>query len=554
MTRGRKAIATGFLVVLILLATAAIAQAHPLGNFTVNRFSGLEFTKDALTVHYVVDMAEIPTYQELSRLDPTNKENPTAQRLQTFADSLGRRIAAGVSMTADGKPVRLAPSGSEASLRTGQGGLKIMRIDVSLHGRLPSPNATVHYTDGNFSDRIGWKEIIAYGSGGEGLSSSSVPAKSVSDELRAYPKSMLASPVDVTQATVKLQPGAAGSSGGTTGGLTVTSPGAIGGSLATEFARLIEHRLSPLFLVAALLLALAAGALHALGPGHGKSIMAAYLVGNEGKVRQAVAVGVAVSLMHTASVVALGLAILGASKLFAPEVVFPWLSLISALVVLALGTYLLRSRLRARAYARAHHHVDGRTTALQRDLPDDHEHGLDEHVHEREPVLVHSHGNSDVRGREQDLGSPHDHALDHGHLHEHEHVHGSPQAHALDHGHLHDHGHDHSHAPPPGIAPTSWKGLGVIALSGGLLPSPSALIVLLAAVALHRIVFGLVLVGVFSVGLAAALTIVGVLVIKARTYATRRWGENVTNALPIFSAAAILVIGVVLTAGAVAKL
>jgi ABC-type nickel/cobalt efflux system permease component RcnA len=104
------------------------------------------------------------------------------------------------------------------------------------------------------------------------------------------------------------------------------------------------------------------------------------------------------------------------------------------------------------------------------------------------------------------------------------------------------------------MAPTSWKGLGVIALSGGLLPSPSALIVLLAAVALHRIVFGLVLVGVFSVGLAAALTMVGVLVIKARSFATRRWGEGLTNALPIFSAAAILVIGVFLTAGAVAKL
>jgi ABC-type nickel/cobalt efflux system permease component RcnA len=194
--------------------------------------------------------------------------------------------------------------------------------------------------------------------------------------------------------------------------------------------------------------------------------------------------------MHTASVVALGLAILGASKLFAPEVVFPWLSLISAVVVLALGTYLLRSRLLARARART-------VTAA-----------ADAHQHDH----------------------------DHGHAND------------------HDHAHSHSHAPAPGIAPTSWKGLGVIALSGGLLPSPSALIVLLAAVALHRIAFGLVLVGVFSVGLAAALTIVGVLVIKARTYAARRWGESLTNVLPIFSAAAILLIGMFLTAGAVAKL
>ncbi|MDP9233638.1 MAG: hypothetical protein M3P01_03690, partial [Actinomycetota bacterium] len=439
MTLRRKALASVLLATVVVLLNAGAASAHPLGNFTVNRFSGLEFTRDAVTVHYVVDMAEIPTYQELSRLDPSRKEQPSGQKLQSYADSLGRRVETGVHMSADGRDVPLSAGAAAASLRLGQGGLKIMRIEVTLRGSLSSPTAAIHYTDNNFSDRIGWKEIIAYGSDGQGLASASVPSKSVSDELRAYPKSMLASPVDVTQASVKLQPGAAFSTGGSTGGLTVGSPGAIGGSLATEFAKLIEHDISPAFLLAALLLALGAGALHALGPGHGKSIMAAYLVGNEGRVRHAVVVGVAVSLMHTASVVALGLAILGASKLFAPEVVFPWLSLISALVVLALGTYLLRSRLLARSRARS--------SSAAAALADPHE-----HVH------------------------PHDH--DHGHS---------------DHGHVHDHvhGHGHSHAPAPGITPTSWKGLGVIALSGGLLPSPSALIVLLAAVALHRIAFGL---------------------------------------------------------------
>lgn len=494
MSSRGKIVSSVVLAAVVLLLTAGPAAAHPLGNFTVNRFSGLEFTKDAVTVHYVVDMAEIPTYQELSRLDPSRKEEPSPAKLQSYADSVGKSVETGVHMSADGRTVPLTAGASDASLRLGQGGLKIMRIEIVLRGPLPSPTAAIRYTDDNFSDRIGWKEIIAYGADGQGVASASVPSKSVSAELHAYPKSMLASPVDVTQASVKLQPGAAFSTGGSAGGLTVGSPGAIGGSLATEFAKLIDHDISPLFLLAALLLALGVGALHALGPGHGKSIMAAYLVGNEGKVRHALVVGVAVSLMHTASVVVLGLAILGASKLFAPEVVFPWLSLISALVVLALGTYLLRSRLLARARAR--------TVTVAADTHDD------------------------------------------GHTHDHDH----------DHLHDHDHGHSHSHAPAPGIAPTSWKGLGVIALSGGLLPSPSALIVLLAAVALHRIAFGLVLVGVFSVGLAGALTTVGVLVIKARSYATRRWGERVTNVLPIFSAAAILLIGMFLTAGAVAKL
>jgi nickel/cobalt transporter (NicO) family protein len=484
------------------------AVAHPLGNFTINRFSGLEFARQDVVVHYVVDMAEIPTYQELSRLDPSNEESPGSAALHAYATSLARRIVKGVQLTANGERVALVVRGALATLRQGQGGLKILRIETALHGALPAPDVSVHYIDTNFADRIGWKEIVAYGEGGQGIATASVPSHSVSKELRAYPKSMLASPLDVTQATIKLAPGAAGSSDGASGGVTVGSPGAIGGSLANDFARLIEHDLSPVFLLFALLLALAAGALHALGPGHGKSIMAAYLVGNEGKIRQAVIVGIAVSLMHTASVVALGLAILAASKVFAPEVVFPWLSLISALVVVGLGLYLLRSRLRARALSRA---------GADMSAGHSHPHDSGAHTHEEE------------------YGS-----------HEHNHAH----------GHVHDgHGHSHSHAQlSPGVAPTSWKGLGVIALSGGLLPSPSALIVLLAAVALHRIVFGLVLVGVFSVGLAAALTAVGVLVIKARTFATRRWGENLTNALPIFSAAAILVIGVFLTAGAVAKL
>ncbi|MEA2506888.1 MAG: nickel/cobalt transporter (NicO) family protein [Actinomycetota bacterium] len=496
MTRLRRLLVSIVVGIAAFLLLAGPASAHPLGNFTVNRFSGLELTTSAVTVHYVVDMAEIPTYQVLSRLQPSNNEIVDTQKLQDYADSVARRIVGGVQLSANGRAVALRPRAATVSLRPGQGGLKIMRIEVPLQGSLPSPDASLHYQDTNFSDRIGWKEIIAYGSGGQGISSASVSSKSVSDSLRAYPKSMLASPLDVTEATVKLQPGAASSGGAAPGGLTVGSPGAIGGSLANAFAKLIQHHLSPLFLLLALLLALGAGALHALGPGHGKSIMAAYLVGNEGKIRQAVIVGVAVSLMHTASVVALGLAILGASKLFAPEVVFPWLSLISALVVLALGSYLLRTRLASRARARAH-------------------------------ALGHAGGD----------GAAHDH--DHSHPH--------------DHAHPHEHGHSHF-APSDGITPTSWKGLGVIALSGGLLPSPSALIVLLAAVALHRIAFGLVLVGIFSVGLAAALTIVGVLVIKARSFATRRWGENITNALPIFSAAAILLIGVFLTAGAVLKL
>lgn len=480
----------------VVLLSAGSARAHPLGNFTVNRFAALELFTDEVVVHYVVDMAEIPTFQQLSKIDETGGDSPSAERLTNYSSSLGRRLLDGITLTADGRDVPLTVEGTSATLRSGQGGLEVMRIEARLAGPLLSGESIIFYRDRNYAERIGWKEIVAYASGGQGIKSSSVPSRSISDALRAYPKDMLSSPPSVSAAQVEVEPGAASSNPtASIGGLRVASPGALGGSLATSFAALIERDLSPMFGLFALGLALVAGAVHALGPGHGKSIMAAYLVGTEGRIRHAVAVGAAVSLMHTASVVALGVLILGASRLFSPEAVFPWLSLLSGAIVLSLGVWLFRARLASRRHARAHH------ARVAGDISGDH---------------------LDLEG--------------HGHGHEHG-------------GHHHVHG-DAARA----VAPTSWKGLGVIALSGGLLPSPSALVVLLGAVALHRVVFGLVLVGTFSVGLAAALTAVGILVIRARGFAARRFGERLTATFPILSAAAIFGIGLFITAGAVARL
>ncbi len=99
----------------------------------------------------------------------------------------------------------------------------------------------------------------------------------------------------------------------------------------------------------------------------------------------------------------------------------------------------------------------------------------------------------------------------------------------------------------------SWKGLAAVALAGGLLPSPTALVVLLGAVALHRVAFGIALVAGFSIGLAAALTAIGILVLRARSFTTNRLGERAGVALPILSAAAIVAVGLYLTARALSS-
>jgi ABC-type nickel/cobalt efflux system permease component RcnA len=199
--------------------------------------------------------------------------------------------------------------------------------------------------------------------------------------------------------------------------------------------------------------------------------------------------------MHTLSVVALGLVTLWASALFPADAVYPWLSLVSGVVVLGLGTWMLRTRLKARAAKQAHHH------------------------HDR--VLVGA---------------------------------GGPQT--TERGHDHGIGY-HTHSPselPPGVSVTSWRGLGAIALSGGLLPSPSALVVLLGSIALGRVAFGLTLVAAFSVGLAGALTLLGIAVLRTRAFLTRRFGTRANTLLPICSAATIAALGTYLTMSAALNL
>lgn len=457
------------LIAACVVALAPTAFAHPLGNFTVNTFSGIEIDGTKVTVDYAVDMAEIPTLQLKQDLDDASGSMAGA-----IESRFATELPAGVALEADGKEVELSLESIAARFRTGQGGLDILRIDVVLSGDLPSDRLDLDYRDTNFGERVGWREIVISAPGGRGIADSSVPSESISNGLRDYPTGLLSDAPRVTEASARLEPGAVSE---VRADGSVPTPGSID-VLSERLASLIDGDYSIAFVLFALLMAAGAGALHAIGPGHGKTVMAAYLVGAGGRARQAVVVGMAVSLMHTFSVVVLGLVTLWASSTFAPESVYPWLSFASGVLVLGLGTWLLRTRIRAR-------------------------------IHERR---------------------------EHGHRHS------------------HPHSHDHDHATlPPDVALLSWRGLGAIAVSGGLLPSPAALIVLLGAVAIHRVAFGIALVAAFSVGLAAALTLVGLLVLKARDVVGRK-GGRMTRVLPVLSAAAIALVGAVLTTQAVVNL
>ena len=463
----KKALAT--MLALAALALPAAAFAHPLGNFTVNRYSEIAITGDRVFVRYALDLAEIPTFQEGSTV-----------RAPGFAETVAERLV----LEIDGRRVSLAPVEHTVQAVPGVGGLETLRFDAVFAAPEGAQGRTLAFRDLNFERRLGWKEVVVIASGGARLESSDAPATSTSNGLRAYPPDLLASPLDVSSARVEYEPGEGPGTAPTLDARPVEQVSSGG------FESLITRDdLGIGVILASLLVAMFWGAAHALTPGHGKAIVAGYLVGTRGTVRHALLLGAIVTVTHTIGVFALGLVTLTLSAFVVPEQLYPWLNLISALLVVGVGIAVLRLRLldwirpgRRHAHAHDHHH--------------------------------------------------HDHGQSHGHDHDHDHSHG------------HGHGHHH-HVPEPG---SGMRGLVAVGVSGGLLPCPTALVVLLAAISLHRVGYGLLLILAFSVGLASVISGIGILAVSARSVFGRISFEGgLVRALPAVSAIVIIGLGVAMT-------
>jgi len=461
------------------LAFVASASAHPLGNFTINHYDRIEPSGDRLYVLYVLDMAEIPTFQTKPTVDAAG-EAVYGRRL---AASLARHVQASVG----GTPVALRPVEHVLAFPPGQAGLRTTRLELLLESPPLAHGGALDYRDGNYSGRIGWKEIVIKAGSGAKVSGSNVPSSSISHELLAYPKNLLQSPLDVTSAQAQVTPGTGNGSPPTLIPRDVLEQ-RVGVRAVADggFASLIaQDHLSAGIILISLAVALFWGAAHALSPGHGKSIVAAYLVGQRGTPRHAVLLGLTVTVTHTLGVFGLGLVTLLLSQFIVPDTLYPWLNLVAGLMVVGIGASVFRTRLQKRRAAAPHEHA-------------------------------------------------HAHGLEH------------------DHDHDHDHEHGHSHAPPDALSARSLLAVGV---SGGLLPCPSALVVLLAAISLHRVAFGLVLIVAFSVGLAATITGIGMVAVLAKRVFGRMSGNGgVIRLLPAVSALVILVAGVLMTVRAIPQL
>ena len=308
-----------------------------------------------------------------------------------------------------------------------------------------------------------------------------------------------------------------------------------------------SEELSLGLIVGALALALFLGAAHGLEPGHGKTIVAAYLVGARGTVGNALFLGGVVTLTHTFSVILLGLVALFASQYILPEQIFPYLGTASGLLIMGLGTWLLVNHLRGRSFGHSHaheEHLHEHTHEEEHLHEHTHSHAHGEHLHEHSHSHAHGehhhgHGHSHLEHRHGHHDHPHgEHHHGHDHTHEEEHHHGHSHSHEEEH-------HGHSHEVPSKVTLGNLLTLGI---SGGIVPCPGALVILLLAVALHRIAFGLLLLVAFSVGLAAILIAIGILIVKARPLVERFSGDGRwIQRLPIASAVVIIAVGCAIT-------
>lgn len=379
-----------------LLSAAAPALAHPLGNFTTNVHVGLEFGSAVTEVLLVVDMAEIPAFRETGAIDQEGSE---------YASQTCINLQPDLSVVVNGSPLQLTMVASYVDRPPGEGGLATLRLECGFQGPRVGGGDEIVVDNQVFADRLGWAEITV---------SSSVDlvtdltSTSPSAVLRDYPPGP---PLSQRIATLVV---------GSAPAANLSSPVARGPIAA------LGSNLSQSAGLVALAVALGLGVVHALAPGHGKTLMAAYLVGQRGTPRQAVALGLSVAVAHTLGVAVLGAVTLLASSTFQPDRVYPWLTAASAGIVTVIGLTML-----VRAFTRRdHHHHD-------------------------------------------------------------------------DHGHHHDH-HDHNESRPIG-----WRSLAVLGLAGGMVPSASAVVLLLGGISTGQPWFGLALVACFGIGMSLALVAAG---------------------------------------------
>jgi nickel/cobalt transporter (NicO) family protein len=507
------------LTLIISVVFVPAAFAHPLGNFTINHYAGLHVGPDSISIDYVLDMAEIPAFQEITAFDADgNGQADSAEAARYHVDKCAS-LRPDLKVLVNNKAIALTLAASSVEFPAGAGGLPTLRLTCGFTASIQHSGqmTSLSFADHSYSERIGWREIVVTADGV--LLNGDFATTSISKRLTSYPQDLLSSPLD--QREVNLGIGSAPASTADHSLQMTQQIRSLAGSRSDRFTQLITmNNLTLPAILFALLVAFAWGCMHAMTPGHGKTIVGAYLVGSRGTVKHALYLGLTTTITHTLGVFAFGLLTLLAARYIVPEKLFPWITLLSGFFVVGIGLNLFRERFKASGmrgwlgkgrtgYSSFQPVRSSTLPAMQLET-----------TH-----LLHTHGFILAGG--------------HAHVHDHQHDHPHEGHHHPGHDHTHA---DHSHLPPENI---TWRNLLALGISGGLLPCPSALVVLLGAIALNRIGFGLILVLAFSLGLAGALTLIGMLFIYAgKLFQRFPSSGKVIGFLPVLSALFVSVLGI----------
>lgn len=460
------------LIFFSLLIPDGEARAHPMGNFSINHYSGIEVTPKEIRVRYILDLAEIPAFQEIQEIDADRNGALSPSERERYLSNKIRALAARLVLKVGGAEKTLIPVSHQLDFPPGAGGLPTMRLSILFKADDPFPEeasgqadaAALFYRDDNYPGRAGWKEMAAAGDGVVLIGS---PLPAAGGELRAYPESSQSPPQIVEVRFLVMPEGTAHSA---PPGPDRSGAGGKSFFRNDRFTALMAGTPSSTWVGGlSLLIAFGLGTLHALSPGHGKTVVAAYLVGSRGTAWHALFLGIVVTFTHTIGVFFLGMATLYLSSYFLPERLYPWLGLFSGLTILTIGLSLFMQRWQL------------------------------------------------LRGHPLSGDEPHTHP--------------------------HPHPHPHSHLPPP-PAKGSFSHLLGLGITGGIIPCPSALVVLLSAIAFHQIVFGLLLIVAFSAGLAAMLVGIGILMVYLGSVLSGlEHFRSVSRLLPTLSAAGVAMLG-----------
>jgi nickel/cobalt exporter len=512
------------------LIVALPCFAHPMGNFSISHYSEITVEHDAVTVRYLLDLAEIPTFQEMQQAGMNaNHDDP---KLAGYIEAKSREFGALLRISVDGRELTLIPVSRNLVFTPGAGGLPTMKFGFLYRAKIATAcklgGCELNYEDDNFQGREGWKEIVVKSEREVTLMRSTAPDQDRSGQLSNYPTDLVNSPPQALHASVSFATVSATEAGFSRAPAPTVNRARKGAESSTRLTATAQRpvdatsfpkntssaqpvsapedkiEMAPnrqktprnafteiiatkkLGLGMALLAALIAaglGALHALEPGHGKTIVAAYLVGAKGTARHAFLLGMIVTITHTAGVYMLGAITLYAQKYILPEKLYPFLGVLSGILIAGMGFYLF----------------------LQRFVG-------------RELSYLHTHG-----------GIAHSHS-------------GFFQARAASDYVTESESESRGAGSRKSIPARQLLLLGI---TGGIVPCPAALVVLLSGLALHRVLFGLFLIVAFSGGLAAVLIAMGMVAVYAGRLVSRANSEGplIQRWLPLTSAVMITALG-----------